>query len=51
MVPIWRAVLSKHKKMSKSESLDELQDDYYKISAEEYMNFAGPKPVGYIFHS
>ncbi len=31
--------------------LEPLQDDYYKISFEEYMNFQGLKPSGYIFHS
>lgn len=31
--------------------LSALQDDYYKISIEEYLEFEENKPVGYIFHS
>lgn len=33
------------------ESLDELQDEYYKVSAEEYLKIEKNKPVGYIFWS
>ncbi len=29
--------------------LDECQDDYYRIAAEEYLNFEGEKPAGFIF--
>ena len=32
-------------------SLDGLQDEYYRISLEEYEGFSGQSPVGYIFHS
>lgn len=31
------------------ESLDELQDDYYRIMIEEYLGFSGLKPAGFIF--
>ncbi|MCK4428824.1 MAG: hypothetical protein KAU95_00490, partial [Candidatus Aenigmarchaeota archaeon] len=31
------------------ESLNELQDEYYDISIQEYSEFAGNKPSGYIF--
>ena len=31
------------------ESLDELQDDYYRIMIEEYLGFSGMKPAGFIF--
>lgn len=31
------------------ESLDELQDDYFKISTDEYLRIAENKPAGYIF--
>ena len=29
--------------------LDECQDDYYRIATEEYLNFEGKKPAGFIF--
>ena len=35
----------------KGELLSRLQDDYYKISVEEYLKFEKNKPAGYIFHS
>ena len=31
------------------ESLEELQDDYYRIMIEEYLGFSGVKPAGFIF--
>ena len=31
------------------ESLDELQDDYYRILVEEYLGFTGMEPAGFIF--
>ncbi|MBI3103557.1 hypothetical protein HYZ05_01325 [Candidatus Daviesbacteria bacterium] len=31
------------------ESLDELQDDYFKVSLDEYLRITEDKPVGYIF--
>ncbi|TRO53599.1 hypothetical protein E2P71_06005 [Candidatus Bathyarchaeota archaeon] len=33
------------------ESLDELQDDYYRITLEELSGYTGNKPAGIIFHS
>ena len=33
------------------ESLDELQDDYYKVLVEEYLQIKKDKPVGFVFHS
>jgi hypothetical protein len=33
------------------ESLDELQDDYYKVSVEEYLQIKEDKPAGYVFWS
>ena len=31
------------------ESLDELQDDYYRVLVEEYLGFPGNEPAGFIF--
>jgi len=32
------------------QSLDELQDDYYRITIEEYLNMTENGPSGYVFH-
>lgn len=36
-------------KNSSGQSLDDLQDDYFKISLDEYLEITQNKPVGYIF--